>query len=255
MSFLLKRILGNLTQPLPLLFLVLLAGLALLLFRNRKAGGTLLVALSTALLVVISYGWLSDAGLRSLEYRFPPLFDAGPHRGVKWVVVLGGGLVADPRLPVTGQLTEGSQLRVIEGIRLYRQLKGAKLLVSGGPALNDIPESRAMAELAGALGVPVNDIAQDSLALDTEAQATAVKGLVNGDSLILVTSAYHMPRSMGLFGRMGMRCLAGPTNYMIRDPQGFNPDRLFPNSRAIRRAETLLHEYMGMAWSSLRNKI
>lgn len=254
MSFLLKRMLGNLTQPLPLLFLLLLAGLLWLMFRNRKGGGILVITLSTALLVVISYGWLSDAGLRSLEYRFPPLFDAGPHHGVRWVVVLGGGLISDPRLPVTGQLTEGSQLRVIEGIRLYRQLRGAKLLVSGGPVFNDIPESRAMAELAGALGVPVKDIIQDSLSLDTEAQAAAVKRLVNGDSLILVTSAYHMPRSMALFG-MGMNCLAGPTNFMTRDQQGFNPDRLFPNSGAIRRAETLLHEYVGMAWSRLRKKI
>ncbi|MDI6740978.1 MAG: ElyC/SanA/YdcF family protein [Candidatus Edwardsbacteria bacterium] len=250
-----KRILGNLTQPLPLLFLLLLAGLMLLAFRKRKGGGILLVTVSTALLVAASYGWLSDGWLQSLEHRFPPLHDARPHRGVKWVVVLGGGLVSDPRLPVTGQLTEGSQLRVIEGIRLYRQLKGARLVVSGGPVFNDVPESRAMAELAGALGVPAGDIAQDSASMDTEAQATAVKRLVNGDSLILVTSAHHMPRSAALFAKAGLALIPGPTHYLAKTPQGFNPDRLFPNSGAIRRAEALVHEYVGMAWSRLRKKI
>jgi uncharacterized SAM-binding protein YcdF (DUF218 family) len=255
MNYLLKRILGDLVQPLPLVFLLLLAGLGLAMARKRRSGGALF-ALAAGLLLALSYGWLCDAGLRSLEYRYPPLADAGPHRGVKWVVVLGGGLVSDPRLPVTGQLTEGSQLRLVEGIRLYRQLKGARLLVSGGPVLNDVPESQAMAQLAvQALEVPAGDIAQDSASLDTEAQAAAVKRLVGGDSLVLVTSAYHMPRSMALFGRMGMRCLAGPTHFLTRDQQGFNPDRLFPNSGAIRRAEALFHEYVGMAWSRLRNKI
>jgi uncharacterized SAM-binding protein YcdF (DUF218 family) len=254
MSFLLKRVLGNLTQPLPLVFLLALAGLALLALRKRP-GGLLLLAVSAALLAASSYGWPGDGWLRSLERRYPPLHDAGPHRGVKWVVVLGGGLVSDPALPVTGQLLDGSQLRVIEGIRLYRQLTGARLLVSGGPVFNDVPESRAMAQLAGELGVPAGDIAQDSVSLDTEAQAAAVRRLVGGDSLVLVTSAYHMERSAGLFAKAGVALIPGPTHYLARDPQRFNPDRLFPNGGALRRAEALAHEYAGMAWSRLRGRI
>lgn len=255
MGFLLKRMLGDLAQPLPLAFLLLLAGLLLLAFRKRTGAGFLLVAVSAALLALMSYGWPGDGWLRSLENRFPPLRDAGPHRGVRWVVVLGGGLVSDPRLPVTGQLTDGSQLRMIEGIRLYRQLEGAKLLVSGGPVFNDVPESRAMAGLAGALGVPAGGIVQDSLSMDTEAQAAAVKRLVGGDSLILVTSAYHMERSAGLFAKAGLALIPGPTHYLCKKPQRFNPDRLFPSSGAIRRAEALAHEYIGIAWSRLRQRM
>ncbi len=252
--FVLKRVLGNLTQPLPLALLLLLAGLGLQLSGRRRAAGALLAAIAAALLLALGYGWLCDGGLRELESRHPPLADAGPHRGIKWVVVLGGGLVSDPALPVTGQLTEGSQLRVIEGIRLYRQLAGAKLLLSGGPVFNDVPESRAMAGLAVSLGVPGGDIVQDSVALDTEAEARVVARMVGGDSVILVTSAAHMPRSVALFARAGVSCLPGPANHLVRRPPRFNPDRLFPGSGAFRRAEVFLHERIGMAWSKLRGR-
>lgn len=253
MSFVLKRVLGDLLQPLTLLLLALAAGAALLALRKRA--GTVLLAAAAAALVCLCYGWPADGWLRDLERRHPPLADASPHRGVRWVVVLGGGLVSDPRLPVTGQLTEGAQLRVAEGIRLYRQLDGAQLLVSGGPVFNDAPESSALAGLAEALGVPPADIVQDSLSLDTEQQALEVRRITGGDSLLLVTSAYHMPRSMALFRKAGLPCLAAPTHFLLKDRTRSSPDQLFPSSGAIHRAEVVCHERAGMAWSRLRGAI
>lgn len=253
-NFVLKRVLGDLLQPLPVLLLAVAAGVALQALRRRRTGAAVLAA-AAALLACLGYGWPADGWLRDLEWRHPPLADAAPHRGVRWVVVLGGGVVSDPRLPVTGQLTEGAQLRVVEGVRLYRQLAGAKLLVSGGPVFDDVPESRALAGLAAALGVPPADIVEDSLSLDTEQQAMEVRRVTGGDSLLLVTSAYHMPRSMALFRKAGLPCLAAPTHFLAKRRTRPSPDRLFPNSGAIRRAEVLCHELVGMAWARLRGAI
>ncbi|HTY09280.1 MAG TPA: ElyC/SanA/YdcF family protein [Candidatus Edwardsbacteria bacterium] len=253
-AFIVKRLVGDLLAPLPLAFLAALAGLALVRLGRAKALGRALLGLGLLLLLALSYGLGTDRALRSLEYRYPPLPDASGHRGVRWVVVLGGGLVSDPRLPLTGQLSEGSQIRVIEGIRVYRQLKGAKLLLSGGPVFNTVPEARAMAGLAESLGVPSQDIALDTVSMDTEAQARFAKAALHGDSLVLVTSAYHMPRSMALFAGAGLACIPAPTNYLDKRHQGFDPDRLFPNSGGIRRAEAVVHEYLGLAWSRLRKR-
>jgi len=253
-AFLIKRLLGDLLQPLPIAFLLAIAGLALVWLR-RAGVGKLLLTLGVLLLLALSYGLAADRMLEALEYRYPALLDAGGHRGVKWVAVLGGGLISDPRLPLTGQLTEGSQIRVIEGVRLYRQLKGAKLLMYGGAVFNDMPEATAMAGLAMALGVPAKDIALDSVSMDTEAQARFIRDAVRGDSLILVTSAYHMPRSMALCAKAGLACIPAPTDYLTRQQQQFDPDRLFPNSGGIRRAETVAHEYIGIAWSRLRKRL
>ncbi|MCU0606560.1 MAG: YdcF family protein [Candidatus Edwardsbacteria bacterium] len=254
MTFVLKRVLGDLLQPLPLLLLVVAAGAVLLALRRRRSGAAVL-AVAAVLLACLSYGWPADRWLGDLERRHPPLADAAPHRAVRWAVVLGGGLVSDPRLPVTGQLTDGAQLRLVEGVRLYRQLAGAKLLVSGGPVFDDVPESRALAGLAEALGVPPADIVQDSLSLDTEQQAREVRRLTGGDSLLLVTSAYHMPRSLALFRKAGLPCLAAPTHFLVKNRTRPSPDRLFPDSGAIRRAEALCHELAGMVWSRLRGRI
>ena len=252
--FLIKRLLGDTLAPLPIACLLAIAGLVLAALR-RGGAGKLLLGLGVLLLLGLSYGVPADRLLEKLEYQYPALLDASPHRGARWVVVLGGGRVSDPRLPLTGQLTEGSQIRVIEGVRLYRQLSRAKLLLSGGAVFNDVPESKAMAGLALALGVPPRDIAQDSLSMDTEQQVGCVRMLAGGDSLVLVTSAYHMPRSMALFTGAGLACIPAPTNYLIKRHQLFNPDRLFPNSGAIRRAETVAHEYLGIIWSRLRHRI
>jgi uncharacterized SAM-binding protein YcdF (DUF218 family) len=82
-----------------------------------------------------------------------------------------------------------------------------------------------------------------------------VRALAGGNSLILVTSAYHMPRSMALFGNAGLACVPAPTNHLVKRQREFNPERLFPNSGAIRRAECAVHEYIGIAWSKLRKRM
>ncbi|MDO9068742.1 MAG: ElyC/SanA/YdcF family protein, partial [Deltaproteobacteria bacterium] len=173
----------------------------------------------------------------------------------KWVVVLGAGMTSDPQVPLTSQLTEGSAIRTVEGIRIWRQLKGSKLILSGGAVFNIQSEASGMAGLARQLGVPDSSICLEDKSLDTDDQARLIKEMVKADTMVLVTSAAHMHRSVSLFRKQGMALIPAPTHYLIKDGQKFKPSRLFPNSGGIIAAETLIHEYLGLAWSKLRGRI
>jgi uncharacterized SAM-binding protein YcdF (DUF218 family) len=79
--------------------------------------------------------------------------------------------------------------------------------------------------------------------------------MVKGDSIVLVTSAAHMQRSVSLFKKQGVVLIPAPTHFLIKDDPKFKPSRLFPGSGNILAAETLFHEYLGLAWSKIRGRI
>ncbi|MEW5792096.1 MAG: envelope biogenesis factor ElyC [Pseudomonadota bacterium] len=257
--FFLKKLVAPLFFPVPLLLLALLAGLVMLWFTRRRRLGLTLASLAAAVLVLLSYGPVANALLAPLEYRYPP-FDPAALQDpaappIRWVVVLGGGQVSDPRVPATSQLTASSLARLVEGIRLQRQLPGTRLLLSGGPVFNPVAEADGMAQLALALGVPRTDLALDRLSMDTEEQARRLQPILGRDRFVLVTSAAHMPRAVALFRKRGLAPIPAPTDYLAKEPQAFSPAMLYPSAVSLRKAERAAHEYLGLAWAKLRGAV
>jgi len=213
------------------------------------------VVLGVAAYVLAGFGLIGNRLLKGLENKYPPLLDASRAAGAKWVVVLGAGMTSDLKVPLTSQLSEGSAIRTIEGIRIWRQIKRSKLIFSGGAVFNTQSEATGMAGLARQLGVPDTVVSLEDRSLDTDDQARLIKAMVKGDTVVLVTSAAHMHRSVSLFQKQGVALIPAPTHYLIKDEPKFKPSRLFPNSGNMMAAETLFHEYLGLAWSKLRGRI
>jgi uncharacterized SAM-binding protein YcdF (DUF218 family) len=269
MLFLLKKIVSYTLNPMTLILLFLVLGILMLWQKKYKKAGLWLIFLGVLSYVFAGFGLVGNSLLKGLENKYPPLLDfptsAGPASaegqrlwpagGAKWVVVLGAGMTSDPKIPLTSQLTEGSAIRTIEGIRIWRLIKGSKLVFSGGAVFNIQSEASGMAGLARQLGVPDSVMILEDKSLDTDDQARLVKEMVKGDTIILVTSAAHIHRSVSLFQKQGMALIPAPTHYLIKDEPKFKPSRLFPNSGNIMAAETLFHEYLGLAWSKLRGRI
>ncbi|HAD81721.1 MAG: hypothetical protein A2509_07165 [Candidatus Edwardsbacteria bacterium RIFOXYD12_FULL_50_11] len=253
--FIFKKIISGIIMPLPVAMLLLAAGILLIWPLKKKRAGWIVAAVSFLSLLLLGYGIIGDMMLSDLENRYPAPVGIETHAGVKWVVVLGGGMNSDPRLPVTSQLSNSSAVRTIEGIRIHRLLKGSRLLFSGGPVFNPVPEGQGMAQLALALGVPRGEMMTEILSRDTEEQARLIKGLVGADSVFLVTSAVHLPRSMALFRRSGVACIAAPTDFLYKKELQFNPSRLFPGYGGFRKAEAGWHEYMGTLYGRITGRI
>jgi uncharacterized SAM-binding protein YcdF (DUF218 family) len=174
---------------------------------------------------------------------------------VRWVVVLGGGSSSDQGLPASARLTEASLARLIEGVRLRRQLPGSRLLLSGGSVFGSDPDAETMRALALELGEDPATLVLDAASPDTETQAEVVRAQVGAEEFFLVTSASHMPRAVALFRKAGANPLPAPTHFLAQQNRALAPGDFFPGAAGLRSAETVAYEYLGLAWAKVRGKV
>jgi uncharacterized SAM-binding protein YcdF (DUF218 family) len=253
--FFLKKIAGYMLSPLSGYLLLCLLSMYYLWRRKSVRIVRILVTACLIFFIILSYGLLFKSWIGRLERRYRPISQSTDLGMIKWVVVLGAGMSSDQSLPLTSQLTEGSQIRTIEGIRLWRKTKAAKLIFSGGAVFNVQSEAKGMADLAKELGVPDSSIILEDNSLDTDDQSRLIKEMVKNDKILLVTSAIHMPRSSALFSKAGIDFIPAPTNHRVVNDPKFKPSKLFPDAGNLELAEMACHEYLGLLWSKLRGRI
>lgn len=248
--FIFKKFAAVFLMPLGFSFVILSIGWVLLFFRRRFREAKALIFFGILLLAVLSIGPVSNMLTAPLESRYPPLDLKDPPRDISFVVVLGGGLAGDDQDPAGACLSRASLARLIEGIRIYRIYPGSRLILSGGKVFAQVSEGEVMAEKARSLGVSGKDIIMESSSPDTESQARLIKPLVKDRKFIIVTSAIHMQRAMGLFRNEGMEPVAAPTDYLPK--AAGDPRRYIPQTAALGKSEAAINEYLGMAWAKIR---
>ena len=254
--FFFKKLITPFLMPVPFCLALVLLGLALLWFTRRQRAGRHLATAGAVVLLLLGYGFVSGRLLSSLERRHAPVADASAAAGrVRWVVVLGGGSSSDPDFPAVMRLSEGSLARLVEGVRLQRQLPGARLLLSGGSVFGSDPDSETMRALAVELGVDPATLDLDSVSPDTETQAEVVRARLGAEEFFLVTSASHMPRALALFRKAGANPIPAPTHFLTQNDRGVAPSAFFPSAGGLRRAEAAVYEYLGLAWAKARGRI
>ncbi|HVQ36353.1 MAG TPA: ElyC/SanA/YdcF family protein [Pyrinomonadaceae bacterium] len=240
--------------------MLLIVGFVLLWSTRRQKAGKLFVTIGGLLLIFLGYGISTNWLLKPLERQYQPILrveslTAQNPEPIKWIVVLGGGGSFSSQLPSPSQLSNASLTRLIEGIRLHRQLPGSKLILSEGNIFESGPVGEIMGQVAQDLGVDKADLVMETQSQDTEAQATLMLPLVGSERFILVTSASHMPRSMALFRKQGLNPIAAPTDFESVSAESWRPSALYPSAGGLRKAELAIHEYVGLAWAKLRGKI
>ena len=252
--FLLKKIISAFLYPLPVCLGFLFVGLLFLWFTRKQWAGKVLVTLGALLLALLSSANIADRILSPLEETCLPLRQAGKLPGVKWIVVLGGGHSSDMRLHANAQLSRASLGRLVEAIRIHRELPEAKIIVSAGRRDHVEPGSEVMTKAAKSLGVDEKDLILESTSLDTEDQAMEIKKIVGHDKFILVTSAGHVPRSVFLFEKYGMHPIPAPTDYLAHNhpDKGKNLERFFPSIDNLYKTKSAFHEYFGLLWLRIK---
>jgi len=198
--------------------------------------------------------------VKNMERQYTSLFDVSNFNNDfkrEHIIILGAGHTNDPELPVTSQLSNIVALRMLEGIRLYKQLDSAKFIASGSP--NDInPRSQAevVSDAAVLLGVSPEDTVYLTSTENTEDEAKEYSSkfgyLKDSVNVILVTSAIHMPRAVFLFNKYGVNVIPAPCNYLVK----FDPDdRRFgwkPSFKKIYILDRLMDEWLGLMWAKMK---
>jgi len=260
--FLIKKIIGSMLLPLPACLLIAFVGLFLVWRGRREMTGKILITIGLISLTAASYLPVSrviDDPLKDPFEIYMPNGASAPDpaapREVDYVVVLAGGHMADPSIPVTARLTYPSLLRLMEGVRIFRQHPESRLILSGCGAFDPVPEAHVMADVARFLGVDRHDIILEAGSYDTEDQARLIRPIVGDRPFALVTSAIHMRRSMALFRKYGMDPIPAPAGRTKDREPVVTPGWFFPNVDALEDSTAAAHEYMGLIWAKLRGKI
>ena len=252
--FILKKIVSTTMYPTGLTLLLLAAGIIAWLWKPDRRIGISFVIIAWSILLVSSLGITGSGLIHSLERQFGTR--ASPEKlaneGIKYIVVLGGGVNRDAIDPIDAVCYD-SLSRVIEGIRLYRGIPGSKLILSGGKYTDkDISSAEAMAGVALKFGVPRDAMILEDKSWDTEAEARFLKPVIGENPFALVTSAFHMKRSLMTFRRFGLDPIPAPTEFKMKELKIYFGTFL-PRASGAEMTESALHEYLGIAWTYIKN--
>ena len=206
----------------------------LILFWAALSRRALPIYLAIAFLLAASLPITSNLLFRTVEQHAVKKYPADmPHADA--VVVLGGMLsnVESTR----GRVTEWVDPdRFFAGVELMKAPKANTLIFMGGklPWFPDAPpEGKILAEFAQSMGIPKNQILVTKEVQDTEDEAQAVKAIFathTTPKIILVTSAYHMPRALLIFKRNGFDVVTYPWILRLRHRK-LRPWIFYPTQR------------------------
>ena len=256
MEIYLNKLLPLLALPTGLLLLLLVV--ALLLHRRWP----IWVALS--LFWLGSTPWASNYLVRWSEASSVRI-SASSMPKTEAIVVLSEGRVLAPGPANKSEWSEWSDGdRFWGGIELYRADKSPWLIFNGGwvpwqPELS--PEGEVLREWAKSQGVPDSAIKVTSKATNTAEEAAAVAALLSklpsvagakSQTILLVTSAFHMPRAQRLFEQAGLEVLPYPVDFKVSAKDTFTAMSLLPSASAWRSTEMAWHELLGRAYYAAR---
>lgn len=176
----------------------------------------------------------------------------------QFVAVLGGGHTYRADRSTNNQLSPSALSRIVEGVRIVRQLPEARLVVSGPADPNRPAEpshAHTLALVAISLGVERERIVEIDDARDTEEETAKIARIANGAPVALVTSAWHMPRAMGLSKRQAIDVLACPSDYAAREPDLDAKDFCYWTLSGLERSTRAVYEFIGLTWSKARGKL
>jgi uncharacterized SAM-binding protein YcdF (DUF218 family) len=261
MFFWLKKLLGYLLMPVPVCLALAVAGVSLLWWTRRRRLGLALVSAATVLLLLFSNIMFSQWLVRPLENKFPaiPELRAGEPlpaalAACRYVVVLGSGNANTPGRSSLNLLSRSAQARLTEAVRILRFLPEAKLVLSG-PAVRDWPSHATMMSRAAlSLGLEPGRIQLIEKVRDTEDESLAVRNELGDAPFALVTTAWHMPRSVALFRHAGLNPVPCPTDFTAQDDGEFHFSDLLWDTSSIDRSTAAVHERLGYAWIWLRGR-
>jgi uncharacterized SAM-binding protein YcdF (DUF218 family) len=247
--FVLSKTLGMMLLPTNLLIGIGLLGAILLATRFARFGRQLLIA-SVLLFAICGFSPLGNWLLYPLEQRFPPWDDT---RGAPdGIIVLGGGIESDVSAGRGVAAFTGSAGRIIAAAALAHRYPNARIVYSGGNAnliSNDAAKEADYALVVfESLGISKDRVVSERASRNTFENAEFSKRLAapkNGQRWLLLTSAYHMPRSVGIFRKIGFDVEPYPADWRVAGTS----DLLNFSGRAIEtlgRTELALREWMGL---------
>ncbi|WP_343563031.1 YdcF family protein [Kiloniella sp. b19] len=243
----LHKILPWLVSPIAVVVFFLVMGL---LFRKRSFAFLALLVLliaSNPLVAGFLYGQLERGQIR-LSAEDAPEADA--------IVVLSGMLNPSPGRDGIVPEWGGAVDRFWGGLELIRAEKAGYLIFTGGavPWIKLPPEGEYLREKALEAGIAEEIVLVTSDVQNTSEEAYAVREILDRDNpeIILVTSAFHMPRAKALFEQQGFAVFPYPVDFKISDGNRVTFMSFLPSEAAFSKTQQSIREFLGRLYYSFR---
>jgi uncharacterized SAM-binding protein YcdF (DUF218 family) len=227
---------------------LILVGLALTLLRRTRRLGVGLALTATVGLFVAGLSPLASLLIAPLEQRFPAFRDDG--RPVDGIVILGGAVQSDESARRGQLVVNEAAERFVAALDLGRRYPGARIVLSGGSAAllgEERPESDVALEHLVRLGLPESSVTVENRSRTTAENAAFARVIADpkpGERWLLVTSAWHMPRSIAVFRKAEFDVTAYPVDYRTRGDGSLTVFGAV--SEGLRRLDVAAKEWAGL---------
>jgi uncharacterized SAM-binding protein YcdF (DUF218 family) len=235
------------------------AGVALfLLWRRRDRRGRLaLLSAAFAFLLVLSFPVTSYLALGSLEWAYPPMRDRPADAPV--IVVLSGSLQPANAEGTRFQPGTDTLYRCLRAAEVYRT-SPCPVLVSGGKVHEGEPGPAlavVMRDFLLTQGVRAEDVILEDVSRTTYENAVECARILREKGVhrvVLVTDAAHMRRAGGCFRKQSVDVVDCSCRYRAtRRSLGLTD--FLPEGSAVAGTEEAAHEWLGLAWYWLTDKL
>lgn len=230
-------------MPINVVLILLLLSLFFFKKRPNKSFKCLLAAIM--LLFVSSMPVVSDHFMVQIENNYPAFTQAS--KPVDYIIVLGGWHTSNPALPATSELQVASSQRLVEALRIFALHPEAKIITSGHHSTDEVSNAQKMKQALMLLGVPDQKIITENFPKDTEEEAQLIAPRVLGTSVVLITSAEHMPRAIRYFRNEGIEPIPAPTGYWVKNidsPKSWG--YYVPSSKKLQQTTVAWYESVGL---------
>jgi uncharacterized SAM-binding protein YcdF (DUF218 family) len=247
--FLLSKLLNLFAQPLN--GVLLLLALSLFLGVRRPLLARRATAAALLLLLLIGCKTLPDALLEQLENQYPEIAADADLSAYAGVVVLGGALESG-RLSLHHQqpLLNDAAERMTAAVALWQRHPQLRVVFTGGEGAwfgSGPSEAERAQQFFDSLGLPHTALTLETASRTTYENAVLTRELPGVDAQqrwLLLTSAWHMPRSLATFKKAGWNVTAYPVDFRTG---GTTPLSSYNLGEGAKRWALLLHELLGLA--------
>ncbi len=246
MLFLISKTVGLLIIP-PGIFVLLLLTSIFLFLLNRKRAALITLTITLLSLYVLSTEFGKNLLIRPLEEMYPYPRSVNCEE----IVVLGGGIIPNsPDENGKASVEPRVSKRLFTAFKLWKRT-GKPILLSGGKVFwKGESESEAMRRFLTEIGVPKEAITEEKRSRNTLENALFSKEILERkgiNQICLVTSAYHMPRSVLIFKEVGLKVTPVPSDYRaFRAPYGWYSFLPMPSN--LRDSMLAMREYIGIVY-------
>jgi len=246
-------------MPLPLSLAGLITAAVLMWLPHKEKAARWLLTLTLIFFLSVTNSWISRLLILPFETVYAPVpecfqstnLPAG-FRSCKAIVVLGSNNGNARGLCALDELNSTGLGRLCCAVRMARLLPDSQLIFSGTTPDDYLPHSKVMRTAAISLGIDSKRIFLIEGVRDTVDEARRIGAILNGQEFLLVTSAWHMPRAIGLCRKLGLKAIPVPTDYLSTPPNAEYANGLNWNCESLNRSTWAFHEALGLLWTGIR---